>query len=62
MKERKNPEVEALEESQHPEWALEHQTEGLNKVRDERFKAESAKARENEKPTWYRYLIRRFYG
>ncbi len=29
---KKNPEVKVREEGQHPEWALEAQTEGLDEV------------------------------
>ena len=61
MKERKNPEVEVLEEGQHPEWALEAQTEGLEELQGEILEVE-AKEADEEEPSYFRYLIRRFYG
>ncbi len=58
---RKNPEVEVLEEGQHPDWILEVQTEGLDELQGERLEVE-AKEEEEEEPSYFRYLIRRFYG
>lgn len=45
---KKNPEVEVLEEGQHPEWALEAQTEGLDELQGERVEVKESEESEEE--------------